>query len=193
MTTTMPTDAGCREVAERVADPLRAIDLLNQQLAAARAGCRRREDGLDARRRAAALTRAHTAVVDACERRLQTTVGLVAGADVVVAMHNPWFGDAVLRALAAKGAVGVAVDDGGDALGVAAVEQPAVVVVDHALRRVAGAEVVEQLRRLCPASHVLARGAEREARPLLAAGADDRVPPHATADQVAAVVLARLR
>ena len=146
---------------------------------AAAAGQGSREMRQQDTRRLEVLRRKHQAVIERAHEQLRSSGVRPAAARrrrVVLADRRP--SDGVVAALEGHGIRVVAqVDDGADAVGIAVVEQPDVVVVREPLGMVASEEVVRDVRRYSPRTGIVALAVTRErARACAAAGATVVLP-----------------
>ena len=192
--------------------PRSELDLADQQLraiarfntarrtaeAAAAAVARSREMRMDAARSLEVLRREHDAVVRRAHEQLRVTGNLLRGAErrVVLAHRNEWFLGKVALSLQDRGFLVVArLDNGADAVGLAAAGQPDLVLVEDTLAMVPGEQVVREVRRFCPETRVVAQVAygDRVAL-LLEAGASAvftrTVPPLAVAQGMVELLVA---
>lgn len=175
---------------ELAARQLRAIDRFHDARhtaeCAAAAVARSREMRMDAARRLEVLRREHDALVRRAHEHLRGTGALlqaVAERRVVIAHRSAWFVGKVTDALQDRGLRVVAtVDNGADAVGIAVVEQPDLLLVEDTLAMVPGEQVVREVVDLCPETVIAAQVAHGDrVGPLLEAGAISvftrQVPP----------------
>lgn len=160
---------------------------------------RSREDMLDARRRLECLRRQHAALVARADEHLRASVDVLVShvpPRAVLAHRNDWFKAEVDDCLGQHGIRVVAtVADGADAVGVAAAEQPDVLLVEDTLPTMRGEEVVREVLRLSPGSTVVAHVShDAGVAAMLAAGAAAawarRVPPGEVGRHMAELVSA---
>lgn len=182
-----------------VSDQLAGLDRWHRTRAlrteASEAAALTREMRLDLRRRSESRRREQLALIGRAEEHLRESRALLGRTRAVIAHRSDHLRRGVSQALEREGVLVVAqLDNGADALGVAVVEQPDLMLVDELLPSLTGVEVVREMVALSPGT-VLGGCAEGDdgVRRLLEAGARTaftrRVPP----DQVAAGLLASAR
>ena len=155
--------------------PRSELDLAAQQLqaiarfndarrtaeAAAGAVARSREMRMDVARSLEVLRREHDAVVGRAHEQLRVTGSMLRGTParrVVIAHRNDWYAGKITGALQDRGLLVVArVDNGADAVGIAVVEQPDLLVVEDTLAMVPGEQVVRDVRSYCPQTLIAAQ------------------------------------
>lgn len=152
-----------------------------------------REMRLDQTRRLEARTREQAALVERARCQLEEGARVLAPRAVLV-HRREWVRDTVAGRLAEHGVVVVAeLDNGADAIGVAVVEQPDLMLVEDALPMVGGVEVIRAVRSYCAATRIAAHvEGEGTVPALLAAGAQKvftrRTSPADIGRQLAALV-----
>jgi CheY-like chemotaxis protein len=150
----------------------------------------RREAQLDAVRERDTRAREVDALLRRSERALEESRALLASVAprALLAHRQAWFLDRVRVRLVERGAEVVApLFDGAEAVGVAVLEQPDLVLVSDLLPGWTGAQAVERVRRFVPSARIGATASSREAELVLTrAGADvvwqRDVPPAVVAD-----------
>ena len=199
MTTELAREQGpdafaTRSPAELLADQLRGIACwhearraLEQLHAATGAGQPlSRETRLDLDRQMDVVRRQHEAMLRHLDEQLVSGSRLprsAVGPRVVLVHRNEWFIGKVVEGLRSAGVeVIVQLENGADAVGVAAVEQPDLLFVEDKLPMISGPEVIRQVARLAPgtltAAQVAHEGAVSEALEVGARAAfARRVPP----------------
>ena len=152
-----------------------------------------REMRLDQTRRLEARRREEGALLERARSQLEQG-GRVLAPRAVLVHRRAWVRDQVAGRLAEHGVVVVAeLDNGADAIGVAVVEQPDLVLVEDALPMVGGIEVVRAVRSYCAAVRIAAHvEGEGTVAALVAAGAQvvftRRTSPADIGRQLAALV-----
>lgn len=164
---------------------------------AAASAARSRETRMDAARELEILRRHQDALITRTHEQLQEsgTHALGTAATTVVLVHrNEWFAGKLSQVLRESGCVVLPrVENGADAVGLLAAEQPDLVLVEDKVSMLPAARVVRQIRRLCPGTIVAAQVAHGDdVGPMLDAGAAHvftrQVPPA----EVAAALLSLL-
>jgi CheY-like chemotaxis protein len=173
-----------------------AIDEWNSAMhmsAVADHGALSREGRLDLDCRLAARRRVQQAVIDHAARQMRSAGGplcSVPALRAIVAHRQQWLRDKVAEQLSARGITVVGlVDDGADAVGMAVVEQPDLVLVEARLPSLSGTDVVARVRRFSPRTIVGCQVIDGgEVDQLLRAGAHGvftrRIPPMDIADHL---------
>ena len=194
-----------RPPAEVISDQLRGIALWHEarralEQAHAAAGADQplsREMRLDLDRQMDVIRRQHEAMLQCLDDHLTTSPRLPRSTSrprAVLVHRNEWFLGKLVDGLRSGGVDVIAIlENGADAVGVAVVEQPDLLLVEDKLPMISGTEVIRQLGRLAPrtltAAHVVHEGAVAEA---LAAGARAafarRVPPAEVARELCSLV-----
>lgn len=154
--------------------------------AAAASAAHSRETRMDAARELEILRRHQDALITRTHEQLQESGShpLGTAATTVVLVHrNEWFVGKLTEALHDSGCVVLPrVENGADAVGLLAAEQPNLVLVEDKVSMLPGARVVRQIRRLCPDTIIAAQvGCGDDVGPMLDAGAAHvftrQVPP----------------
>ena len=115
-----------------------------------------REMRLDQTRRLEASSRERAALLERARRQFEQGSRVLAPRAVLV-HRRAWVRDQVAGRLAEHGVVVVAeLDNGADAIGVAVVEQPDLVLVEDALPMVGGLEVIRAVKSYCGAVRIAA-------------------------------------
>lgn len=117
-----------------------------------------RETRMDLQRRMDVIRRQHAALMAQSERRLARAEGELFAVRAVVAHRDEWFVRRLISALAAREiSVVAATANGADAVAMAVVEQPDLLLVHDRLEMVPVPEVLADVRRLAPAALVVAQ------------------------------------
>ena len=156
-----------------------------------------REARLDASRRAHVVARQRQALTERAALALRLSglpMWLPRAVRAVVAHRHAWVRARLAEELEAQGVEVLAVvDNGADAVGICAAEQPTLLVVDDSLGMASGAEVATEVRLLCPDTVVAAYpDTDRNRAALLRAGVTSvqtrRVPPRDVATTLVGLV-----
>ena len=169
---------------------LRGIERLTRALhmaeGAASSAAHSRETRMDAARELEILRRHQDALIARTQEQLQEsgTHPMGTAATTVVLVHrNEWFVGKLTEALHDSGCVVLPrVENGADAVGLIAAEQPDLVLIEGKVSMLPAARVVQQIGRLCPDTIIAAQVAySDDVGPMLDAGAAHvftrQVPP----------------
>lgn len=191
----MPYDGSLSLLQEQLAAIDRWHRYLRVRIAAEESVAASREARTEARNRIDSLHRTHEAIVAQTDTGIAESKRLLALAQTcrgVLVHRNAWWSSAVAEALEERAVTVVATrDDGAEGLGVAVVEQPDLLLLEHLLPSIPGEEVVRAVRELCPTTLLAAQVDDSDAVPrLIEAGVSAvfsrRIPPSEVADQVVA-------
>lgn len=164
-----------------------------RRLLAAEASQTTREQRLDARHRLDATRRAHSALLARADLSIEESRELLGEAPIrsLLANRSEWMRHKLALGLEELGLTVVAhVADGADALGVAVIEQPDVLILEDRLPSMTGIEVVQALRVLSPKTWIAAQVEDPSSVPAMreagaAAVFSRRIPPQVVVRQVA--------
>lgn len=163
---------------------------------AAAVGERSREQRLDLSRRMDVIREQHRAIVARTDAHLRAGAGVLRrhGPRVLLVHRNSWLTDKVGQALGTRGAQVIAqLTNGAEAVGVALVEQPDLVLVEDMLPMLSGQEVVREVLRYSTRSLIVAHVAHDDGiAAMLRAGAVAAFPRRAAPVDLADGLLALL-
>lgn len=191
--------APATSLAEHLDRQLRGIAAFHALRAACTAAVagQSREQRLDAARSADMFARAHSALVERTGLDLLGSGGVLywpVPLRVVLVTREEWFLAQISAALVDRGMDVVArLDNGADALGVVAAEQPDLLVLDRSLPMLSGDQLIRWTELVSPATRTAAKVLDdREIAPTLACGASTafarRVPAAEVATTLSALV-----
>ncbi|MCW2665148.1 MAG: DNA-binding response regulator [Frankiales bacterium] len=184
-----PSAASLADHLDRQLRGIAAFHALRQQHSTTPAGASR-EQRLDAARLADMFSRAHGALIERTGLDLLGSGGVLfwpVPRRVVLVTREEWFREQISKALVDSGLEVIArLDNGADALGVVAAEQPDLLVLDRSLPMLSGEQLIRWTGVVSPGTRTAAKVTDdREIAPALAAGATTAFSRRVPAAQVA--------